>query len=337
MVINIVSTCNIPFVIDEHVFDKLKGVSYSNKPCHTEDEIIKAAQDANVVVIGHEPYTRRVVSNLKACRLMVTPKTGYDNIDVATATEIGICVSNVSGASTGEASDHAMALLLASTRKLFQEDNAVRTGQWRSIHGPEMETIWRGIMPLRGRILGLIGFGKIPRAMVPKAKGFGLEILAYDPFVDDETFRRAEVKKVGLSYLLEESDFISIHCALTKENTHMLGREQFKLMKRSVIIVNTARGPLIDEKALYETLKQGRIAGAALDVLEIEPVRMDNPLLKLDNVIITGHSGHYSDIAISMIRHRPAEDVERIMGGQWPISWINPEVKDTYLKRWGVT
>jgi len=144
-----------------------------------------------------------------------------------------------------------------------------------------------------------------------------------------------EVERVGLKRLLEESDFVSIHSALTKDNYHMLGKDQFGLMKRNAYLINTARGPLVDEKALYEALVNGNIAGAGLDVLEVEPARMDNPLLMLDNVIVTGHSGHYSDLAIATIRKRPAEDVERIMTGEWPISWINPEVKGKYLARWG--
>jgi D-3-phosphoglycerate dehydrogenase len=331
----VVSTCNIPFVVDERVFDKVKGIRYVNKPCHSEEAITAVAASASAVVVGHEPFTRKVIDGLTDCRLLVTPKTGYDNIDVAAATEKGICVSNVSGASTEEASDQTMALLLACARKLFKEDKAVRAGQWKSIHGPEMEAIWRGILPLRGRTLGLIGFGKIPRGLVPKAKGFSLKILVYDPFVSDDLLHENGVERRELNQLLVESDFVSIHCALTRDNYHLVGREQIKFMKRSAYLINTARGPLVDEKALYDALVGGAIAGAALDVLEVEPVRMDNHLLQLDNVIITGHSGHYSDLAIATIRRRPAEDVERVMNGQWPISWINPEVKTKYISRWG--
>lgn len=335
MSFKVVSTCNIPFAVDERVYDGLKGIHYLNHPCDTEDEIIAVAHDANAVVIGHEPYTRKVITGLRECRLMVTPKTGYDNIDVAAATETGICVSNISGVSSEEVSDHAMTLLLACARKILREDKAVRAGQWRSIHGPEMEAIWKGILPLRGQTLGLIGFGKIPRALVPKAKGFGLKILVYDPYVPEEVTREMDVTRVELEYLLRESDYVSLHSALTAENRHMLGRAQIGLMKRSAYFINTARGPLVDEAALYDALRKGEIAGAGLDCLEVEPARMDNPILKLDNVIVTGHSGHYSDITVATLRRRPLEDARRIMAGQWPVGWLNPEVKAKYIARWG--
>lgn len=335
MLFKVVSTCNIPFAVDERVYDGVADIHYINQPCHTEDEIIAAAHDANTVVIGHEPYTKKVITALKDCRLMATPKTGYDNIDVAAATEEGICVSNISGVSSEEVSDQAMALLLACARKLFREDKAVRAGQWRSIHGPEMEAIWKGILPLRGQTIGLIGFGKIPRALVPKAKGFGLKVLVYDPYVPDEVIRESDVERVELEYLLRTSDYVSLHSALTTENHHMLGRDQIALMKQNAYLINTARGPLVDEAALYDALLKDSIAGAGLDCLEVEPARMDNPILKLENVIVTGHSGHYSDITAATLRRRPLEDSQRIIAGQWPLGWLNPEVKEKYLARWG--
>jgi D-3-phosphoglycerate dehydrogenase len=331
----VVSTCNVPFVIGPLLFQGVTNAEFLHRACDTEDEVIVLTQNSDAVVIGHEPYTRRVVERLGSCRLMCTPKAGYDNIDVAAATERGICVSNVAGVSSEEASDHAMALLLSCARKLFQEDRAVRAGLWRSIHGPEMEAVWRGIAPLRGRTLGLIGLGQAGRALVPKAKGFGMRVLVYDPYVPDDVVRELEVERSDLDRLLKESDFVSVHSALTARNRHMLGREQFRLMKPGAYFINTARGGLVDEKALLEALTEKRIAGAGLDVLEVEPARMDNPLLKLENVIVTGHSAHYSDKAIATIRRRPEEDVARIRSGGWPIGWVNPEVKEYYLARWG--
>ena len=332
----VVSTCNIPFVVKDlsKRFDVLEEVEFAYKPARTEEEIISLASDADAVVVGAEPYTRRVINSLKSCRLISTPKMGYDNIDIAAATEAGICVSCVAAVSSEEVSDHAMALLLTCARKVNRVDKAVRTGVWRSLHGPEMEEIWQGIVPIRGQVLGLIGFGQIPRALVPKAKGFGFRILAYDPYVPVEVIENMVVEAVGFDYLLQESDYVSVHCALTAENRHMLGAEQFKMMKFTGYLINTARGPLVDEKALYASLTRGEIAGAALDVIEVEPITLDNPLLKLDNVVITGHSGHYSDMAIANIRHRPFEDVSRIISGEWPRGWVNPGVEAEYLARW---
>ncbi|MBU2608036.1 MAG: C-terminal binding protein [Chloroflexi bacterium] len=337
MSFKVVSTCNIPFVVKNlgERFHALEEVEFANKPCLTENDIISNASDANAVVVGAEPYTRRVIDSLKSCRLIATPKMGYDNIDIAAATEAGICVSCVAAVSTEEVSDHTMALLLACARKVFKVDKAVRAGVWRSIHGPEMEEIWQGILPLRGQTLGLIGFGQIPRALVPKAKGFGLRVLVYDPYVPAEVTKDMGAETVGFDQLLQESDFVSVLCALTPENRHMLGAEQFKMMKPTAYLINTARGPLVDEKALYASLIAGEIAGAALDVIEVEPIVLDNPLLKLDNAIITGHSGHYSDRAIANIRHRPFEDVSRILSGEWPRGWVNPEVEAKYQAKWG--
>ncbi|MFC1864416.1 C-terminal binding protein, partial [Chloroflexota bacterium] len=265
----------------------LAGVEFVDKPSSTEEDIIAAAHDADAVIVGVEPYTRRVITNLKSCRLICTPKMGYDNIDVTAATEAGICVSCVPEASTEEVSDHAMALLLACARRVLRLDKAIRAGEWHVFHGPEMEEMWRGIVPIRGQTLGLIGFGRIPRALVPKAKGFGLRVLAYDPYVAAESMEKMEVEAMGLDRLLKESDFVSIHCALTSENRHMLGAEQLKLMKPTAYLINTARGPLVDEVALYTALTHGDIAGAGVDVTELEPIKMDNPLLELDNVVFT--------------------------------------------------
>lgn len=339
MSFKVVSTCNIAFVVKglgERVM-RLAGVEFVDKPSSTEEDIIAAASDADAVVVGAEPYTRRVLTNLKSCRLISTPKMGYDNIDVAAATEAGICASCVSDASIEEVSDHAMALLLTCARKVVKLDQTVRAGVWHIFHGPEMEERWRGIAPIRGQTLGLIGFGGIARALVPKAKGFSLRILAYDPYVPAEVMDKMGIEAVGLDRLLKESDFVSVHAKLTSENRHMLGAEQFKLMKPTAYLINTARGPLVDEKALYAALTSGGIAGAGLDVTEVEPIKMDNPLFELDNVFFTGHSSHYSDVAIANIRQRPAEDVSRIMSGEWPRGWINPEVEAKFIARWGKT
>ena len=145
------------------------------------------------------------------------------------------------------------------------------------------------------------------------------------------------VESVSLDHLLRESDFVSLHTALTNENRHMMGAEQFRLMKPTAYLINTGRGALVDEEALYAALTQGGIAEAGLDVFEVEPVKMDNPLLKLENVVFTGHSAHYSDTAIENIRQRPAEDITRIMSGEWPRGWVNPQVEAKFIARWGKT
>lgn len=333
----IVCTSSIDIHVDKTGLRNLPDAEFVDAPCSTEDEIIAVAHDADAIVALLEPYTEKVIQSLSSCRLICTPKTGYDNINIAAATEKGICVSCVPAVSSEEISDHAFALLLACARKLYREDKAVRSGQWRSIHGPEMQAIWRGIMPLRGQTLGLIGFGRAARPMVPKAKGFSLRVIVYDPYIPDSIVLETGAEPVELERLLRESDFISIHSALTKDNRHMLGYEQFRLMKPAAYIINTARGPLIDERALLEALNHGMIAGAGLDVLEVEPARMDNPLLMLDNVIVTGHSAHYSDPSTEAIRRRALEDVALVMKGELPLGLVNASVKECYVARWKTT
>ncbi|MBI2853563.1 MAG: C-terminal binding protein [Chloroflexi bacterium] len=330
----VVATKTLPIKYDVDGFAK-REIDYVEKPARTEDEVIAALGNADAAVVEVEPCTRRVISNLKVCRLIFTPKVGYDNIDIAAATEHGICVANMPGNSSDEVSDHAMALLLACARKLIRLDKIVKSGEWRVFHGPEMQAAWHGINQLRGQTLGLVGFGRIPRILVPKAKAFGLRVLAYDPFCPEEAMRQTGVEPASLETLLRESDFISAHAPLTPETRHMFGAAQLKLMKPTSYLINTARGQLVDEAALYMALVEGRIAGAALDVLEMEPAKMNNPLLKLDNVVLTGHSAHYSERSWTDASLAPAQEVGRILSGRWPNGWINRDVESKYVARWG--
>ncbi len=336
MKFKVVYTSVPPIEIDKDTLIKL-GVEYVERPSPTEDDVISIAQDADALIARGEPCTRKVISNLNLCRLIVTPKVGYENIDVKAATEFGICVANIPGLSVDEVSDHTMALLLACSRKILRLDKMVREGKWSVFHGREMQEIWRGISLIRGLTLGLIGFGAISRAVVPKAKAFGLKVLAYDPFVPTSFMEQIGVEATPLDLLLKTSDFISIHTPLTSGTRNMLGVEQLKLMKKTAFIINTSRGAVIDESALYDALIRGDIAGAGLDVLATEPVKLNNPLLRLDNVILTGHSGHYSDQVWDEQARRPAEEVIRIMDGQWPQGWVNPEVKAKFIERWGIS
>jgi D-3-phosphoglycerate dehydrogenase len=333
MSLKVVYTSVPPIEIDREGFKKL-GVEFVQSPSPTEDDLISIAHDAYAAIIRGEPCSRRVIANLESCRLIFTPKVGYENIDVAAATEMGICVANMPGLSSDEVSEHTLALLLACARKVIKLDKMVRAGQWHVFHGPEMQDAWHGIPQIRGQTLGLIGFGAISRTLVPKAKAFGLKILAYDPYAPVSAMEKMGVEPVELTQLLKESDYVSVHVPLTAQTRRMLGLEQFKLMKPTAYFINTSRGAVVDESAFYFALTHGYVAGAALDVLEVEPVKMDNPLLKLDNVIFTGHSAHYSDQVWAAQSRRPAEEVGRVMSGEWPLGWINPEVKAKFIERW---
>jgi D-3-phosphoglycerate dehydrogenase len=229
-----------------------------------------------------------------------------------------------------------MALILACTRKIAVLNGIVRRGGWGKEPDPDIQrNIWPTMSRLRGQTLGLIGLGRIARTLLPKAKGFGMKIIAYDPYLDPTVFQSLGVEKVGLDQLLAESDVISLHAALTAETRHMLGAEQFKKMKPSAYLINTARGGLVDQKALYQALANRQLAGAAMDVTDPEPISPDDPLLKLDNVIVTAHSAHASIPALVELIQRPGKEVARVLKGEWPVGLLNPQAKEKYKHKWG--
>lgn len=338
MEFKVVMTIEFPGIPpDEDVFNQLRAI-FTKIPCHSEEEIIAAAHDADAVITiaTVQSFPRKVIEKLSKCRIISSVGIGYEGIEVKAATDHGILVVNTPDYCLEEVSDHTMALILACARKLLPQDQAVRAGKWNSLERPEIRfKIWPPMSRLRGQALGLIGFGRIPRTLVPKAKGFGLRVIAYDPYVPSSIAEAQGVGLVDLSDLLRQSDYLSIHAALTPETRHLLGLEQFKQMKPTAYLINTARGGIVDEQALYLALSQGHIAGAGLDVLDPEPPQPDNPLLKLDNVVITAHAAHYSDQSVIELRRRPVEEVIRVLKGEWPLGLVNPEVKEIYLSKWG--
>jgi len=300
----------------------------------TEDELLLICADADCIIThqSHFPFTPRVFRGLPKCRFLLTASIGYEALDVPAATEVGIGIVNLRGFCSEELAEHAMALLLACARYIVIFNSRVKTG--RPIPRPN-DQVGQYLTVLKGKTLGIIGFGNAGRLLVPKARGFEMSILAYDPYVDRKTFKDMKVKQVGLDRLLEESDFISIHASLTPDSKHLIGLEQLKNMKRGAFIVNTARGGIIDEQALYTALTEGYIAGAGLDVTDPEPVHPDNPLLKLENVIFTGHRAGSSRESSVVWGIQPAQEVARMIRGEWPLSLVNPEVKERYIVKWG--
>jgi len=296
----------------------------------TEEKIVEACHDADACIGVFEPYTRNVIEKLARCQIIASIGIGYDRIDVPAATEHGIIVTNVPDYCLEEVSDHAMALLLAVDRKLFKLDRMTKQGRW----GAETRVAPAPMSALRGQTLGLVGFGRIPRTLVRKAQAFGMKVIVYDPYVPKASTEGYGIELVDLDRLLRESDFVSVHAALTPENRHMFGPEEFKKMKKTAYFINTARGGLVDEKALYAALAEGWIQGAALDVMEQEPPPTDHPLFKLENIIITAHTAQYSDAAYLALRRRPIEEVARVLRGEWPYGWVNPQVREKFLARW---
>ena len=293
----------------------------------SEYDIIKEAGDADAVVVGSiEPYTKKAIEALKKCKIISRQGIGYNNIDVVAATEQGIPVSYVPDASTAEVSDHAMALILSFSRKLISVNQAAKEGTWQSGRG--LGALVHPLHRLNEQTLGLIGLGRIGKAISQKAKAFGLKILVHDPYVTEATARELGIEPVDLEKLLSESDYISIHAPLTEETRHLFKLEQFRKMKPSAYIINTSRGGLIDEQALITALSKGYIAGAGLDVTDPEPPHPDNPLLKLKNTIITAHSAFYSERSAEELRQCAIQAVLDALTGKWPVQLANPEVKD---------
>ncbi len=316
------------------------GAEVEKTFCATEEELVSACSEADAIValgIRITPgyvFSARVIQSLSKCRLIALTGIGYDNVDIEAATEKGICVANNPYYCLEEVSDHAMALVLACARKFYKLLPDIKIGRW-STQGDYLNAL-KPLHRLSGQTLGLIGFGNIARALVPKAKAFGFRIIAYAPHVPDSLFRTFRVESMGLDQLLEQSDFVSLHTSLTPGTKHMMGLEQFKRMKRTAYFINTARGELVDESALYTALSEGLIAGAGLDVLELEPPDTDNPLLKFDNVLITGHFAYYSEESREELFKRPWEEVARIFQEEWPQGLINAQVKERFGAKWGV-
>ena len=308
----------------------------------TEEEILANAGEAHAIIsVGtFQPFPEKVMAGLAKCRLIANVGIGYDRIDVKAATRYGILVTNVPDYCWEELSDHIMGLILACTRRITQLDKEVKKGGWQQqvkLEENLQKKIWPGMTRLKGQTLGLIGFGGVSRALIPKAKGFGLHIMAYDPYVSSQVFKDFDVEEVkDLEKLLTHSDIVSINTNLTPETTHMMGKEQFKKMKPTACFVNTARGQLIEPDALHLALSQGWISMAGLDVTDPEPLPLDDPLMKLENIIITAHSGHFSPIAWRDLFHRPGENIVTLFrDGQLPPGLLNPEAEEAYIKKWG--
>ena len=340
MAFKVAQVFDIPSAPDYEKMMREEGldVKVVKKLCLSEEEVIDTAHDADAVigVATFQPFSKKVIEKLTRCRFIQSMGIGYDRLDVAAATEHGILAANMPDYCLEEVSDHAMALILACTRRIVALNETVKSGGWKSEPDPDIQKeIWPKMSRLRGQTLGLVGFGRIPRTLVPKAKGFGMRVIAYDPYIHEDTFIELGVERVNIDRLLRESDVVSVHSALTTETEHLLGLEELKKMKPTAHLVNTARGGIVDGEALYTALRDGIIMGAAVDVTEPEPIKIDDPLLTLDNFIVTAHSGHFSIPAFTELTHRPAREVVRVFKGEWPVGLLNPEVKEKFRQKWG--
>jgi len=280
------------------------------------DDIVAVARDADAVLVTYAKLTREVLTQFTRCKAIGRFGLGVDNIDLVAAKEKGMAVNYVPDYCIREVSDHAMALLLALIRKIPLSNKLVQSGRWEM---PAVVPIRR----IEGTVLGLVGFGHIPRLVAPKAQAFGIRVIACDPYAKPEVFKTAGVESVDFDTLLQSSDYVSVHAPLLPATRGMMNATAFAKMKKGAYIVNTARGPLIDEPALVAALDSGQIGGAGLDVVTSEPLAKDSPLLGRDNVIISPHTAFYSIEALNELQTKCATDVARVLSGEkavYPIS-----------------
>ena len=281
-------------------------------PSSSEEDIIKAAENADAILVTYAKLNENILRSLKNCKAIGRFGIGVDNIDLKVAGELGISVNYVPDYCLDEVSDQAMAMIISMARKIPQSNKLVQSGRWEM---PAVVPMYR----LRGKTVGLIGFGNIPRLMTPKAQAFGFNVIASDPYAPKELFEKYGVESVSMDELYERSDFISVHAPLLPETKGLVNKDAFKKMKDTAIIVNTARGPLINEKDLIEALDKNIIGGAGLDVVETEPLPENSPLIGRDNVILAPHTAFYSVEALEELQTKAASDVARVLNGEEPV------------------
>ena len=281
-------------------------------PSSSEEDIIKAAENADAILVTYAKLNENILRSLKNCKAIGRFGIGVDNIDLKVAGELGISVNYVPDYCLDEVSDQAMAMIISMARKIPQSNKLVQSGRWEM---PAVVPMYR----LRGKTVGLIGFGNIPRLMAPKAQAFGFNVIASDPYAPKELFEKYGVESVSMDELYERSDFISVHAPLLPETKGLVNKDAFKKMKDTAIIVNTARGPLINEKDLIEALDKNEIGGAGLDVVETEPLPKNSPLIGRDNVILAPHTAFYSVEALEELQTKAASDVARVLNGEEPV------------------
>lgn len=282
-----------------------------------EEELIRVCKEADGLINQYALLTRRVLEQLPACKVIARYGVGVDSIDLKAATDLGIVVANVPDYCVEEVASHAVAMLLTLVRKTAFFDRKVKSNQWDFRQGIPIGRI-------REKTLGLIGSGKIGLSMAKMIFPFGVKVMAYDPYLKEAP---EGVQLKDFEAVLRESDFISIHCPLNDSTRHLIGEKEFKKMLKRPILINTSRGPIIDEKALIQALEEGLLSGAGLDVMEKEPPDPQNPLLKMENVILSPHVGFYSEESIRELKRRTAENVSAVLTGKWPRSVVNHEVR----------
>jgi D-3-phosphoglycerate dehydrogenase len=298
------------------------GFRFAAAQCKSEDDVIAHGRDADGILTQYARVGARAIDAFTRCRVIARYGTGVDIVDVDAATRKGIQVSNAPNDwCADEVADHAVALWLSAARGICSYDLATHSGEWK----------WQSAAPLyriRGRVLGLLGFGAIAEMIAERAKGFGVERWAHDPYKDDAELEAKGVRPVSFDQLVEGSDFLIIQAPLTASTRHLFDRDVLRRMKRTALLINTARGPIVEDAALDEALSEGWIAGAALDDIEEEPAKVKdwrptNPLFQQSRALITPHAAYYSETSIAAVRNIAATEAVRVLRGLPPRSPVN--------------
>jgi len=290
--------------------------------CKTEEDVSRICSNIDGILVSYIPIGKKVIENLHKCKVIVKYAVGIDNIDLEAATLKKIFVANVPRYCVEEVSTHTVALLLNLIRKISKYDQSAKRGCWDPLAG---DPIFR----LENRVLGIMGFGNIGKRVAEKFRPFKLSIIIYAPLLNDKIISKYGAKKVELETLLHQSDYISLHCPLNKHTKHLIDFKEIEIMKKGVFIINTSRGEIVNQKALYKALQDGKIAGAALDVLEKDPPSLID-IINADNIIYTPHVAWNSVEAETELRKSAAQEVKRVLEGGRPLSLINKELLKYY-------
>jgi len=302
------------------------GLSLVPAQCRSEEELIEVCADADAIINQYAQITPRVIAALDKCKVISRYGIGLNTIAVPDATAAGICIANVPDGSLEDVSDHAAAMMLALARGLGRFDAAVRSGRWDY-------TVAKPLFRLRGKTLGLLSFGQIPQRLARKMAAFGVSIIAHDPYANPALAAELGVTLVDSDTLYRQSDFLSVHVPLTDSTLGLVGAAQFALMKPTAYLVNTARGPVVDQAALVDALQAGSIAGAGLDVFEREPLGADHPLTAMPNVLLSPHCAWYSEESEVEIRSKAAQNVVDVFQGRLPAYHVNRDVQPRFSPR----
>ena len=293
---------------EKKAFTKL-NVDLTIMDCNTPEEVIEACHDADGIMVNLAPMPEKVIMSLEKCKIISRYGVGYDNVDVAACTKKGIQLANVTDYCAEEVSDQALALLMSCVRKTARRDAQVRAGMWNI---GKADPIYR----MAGKTFALLGFGIIARTLLRKIRGMNFsKILVFDPFVDEEIIQEQGCEKVELENALKEADYISIHIPLNNDTKGLIDEKAFDIMKPDAILINTSRGPVINEEALINALENRKINSAGLDVHCSEPLEKDNRLKDLKNCVLTDHVGWYSEESMSELKRKVAENVRDALLG----------------------